>query len=138
MWIIYAILSAIFASLMTILMKKGLGNKINANLATTLRTSAVTVLCWLLVLVNGTYRDIKTIDSKTWLYLGLASLATFGTWICYFLALQKGQVSKVLAIDRFSIVLTIVLSVIFLKEVITVKAVIGIVIMIVGTMIIVF
>lgn len=138
MWILYAILSAIFASLMSIFMKVGLSGKINANLATTLRTTAVTILCWILVLINGSVREIKNIENKTWIYLIFAAFATFGTWIFYFLALQKGQVSKVLAIDRFSIILTIILSAIFLKEVITVKVVIGIVIMIFGTMMIVF
>lgn len=138
MWILYAILSAVFASLMSIFMKIGLNGKINANLATTLRTTAVTVLCWLLVLINGSVRQIKDINSKTWLYLILAAFATFGTWIFYFLALQKGQVSKVLAIDRFSIILTVILSAIFLKEVITIKVVIGIAVLILGTIMIVF
>ena len=138
MWWIYAVLSAIFASLMSVFMKVGLSGKINANLATTLRTTAVAILCWILVLFNGSFKTIKGIDNKTWLYLGLAALATFGTWIFYFLALQKGSVSKVLAIDRFSIVLTVILSAIFLKEIITVKSVIGIIVMLVGTILIVF
>lgn len=136
MWILYAILSSLFASCMTLFMKIGLKN-IDANLATTLRTIIVVVFCLILVLATGKVKDIKTIDSRTWFFLLLAGIATFGTWVFYFLALQKGSITKVLAIDRISIILTIVLSAIFLNEKITLRVVIGGALLIIGTLIVV-
>lgn len=134
---IYGIASAVFASLMTIFMKMGLSN-VSSPLATALRTSIVMVLCWGLVLLNGSVKEIKTINSHSYLMLFLASLATFGTWTCYFLALKHGSTTKVLAIDRLGIVITIILSFFILKEVITVKMIIGIVVIIIGTILVVF
>lgn len=137
MWLIFAILSAACASLMTIFMKIGLKD-INPFLATAIRTSLVVVLCWLLVMINNPFKNNISINSKTWLFLVLAAIATFGTWTFYFLALKKGTVNNVITIDRLSIVLTVVLSAIFLKEKITFKAICGLVAIIIGSILVIY
>lgn len=137
MWLLYAILSSIFASIMTILMKLGLKN-IDSILATTLRTTFVFLLLWILVLFMKRGSEIKSISNKEWLYLFLSSIATCATWIFYFLALKKTDVSKVIAIDRLSIVFTILLSVLFLKEKLSVMTIIGVIVLVGGTLLVVF
>lgn len=137
MWLLYAILSSVFASLMTIFMKVSLKN-LSATVSLALRTSLVVVFCWFLVIIERKTPEIKSLTKKDYIYLVLSALATFGTWVFYFLALKNGATSKVLAIDRFSIVLTIILSFFILKEVITLKMIIGIAIIILGTVLVVF
>ena len=137
MWLLYAILSSIFASVMTILMKIGLKN-IDAVLGTTLRTTIVFLLLWIIVLFMKKGGEIKSISGKEWLYIVLSSIATCATWVFYFLALRKTDVSKVIAVDRLSIVFTILLSVLFLKEKLTVMTIIGVIVLTFGTILVVF
>lgn len=136
MWVIYALLSSVCASIMTVLMKVGL-KSIDPNLATTIRTFIVIIMCLALVIATGKIKDLTIIDKKTWLYLILAAVATFFTWTFYFLALKDGKVSHVLALDKLSIVITIIISAIFLKEKITLKIMLGIILLVAGTLIIV-
>lgn len=137
MWIVFAFLSALFASLMTIFMKMGLKN-LNPYLATALRTSMVVAFCWVLVLVTKSTTGIKTIAKKEWIYLLLASIATFGTWTFYFLALKNGSVKNVMTIDRLSIVFAIIFSAIFLKDTITYKTIIGMIVFFIGGVLLVY
>lgn len=136
MWVIYALLSSVCASIMTVLMKVGL-KSIDPNLATTIRTFFVIIMCLALVIATGKIKDLTIIDKKTWLYLILAAVATFFTWTFYFIALKDGKVSHVLALDKLSIVITIIISAIFLKEKITLKIMLGIILLVTGTLIIV-
>ena len=137
MWLIFAILSSLFASLMTIFMKVGLKN-LDSTLVTGLRTSMVFILLWILILFMNKGKNIKDISPREWKYITLASFATFFTWVFYFLALKKGTVIKVVAIDRFSIVFSTFISAIFLKEKLTIMTIIGLIVLIVGTMLVVF
>ena len=137
MWIFYVFLSAIFASLMTVFMKIGLKN-INPHVATAIRTSMVVIMCWILVFITRKTNTIKEINKKEWLYLLLASIATFGTWTFYFLALKTGSVKNVMVIDRLSIVFAIILSFFILKETITIKTVVGMVVFLLGAFLLVY
>lgn len=137
MWIFYAFLSAIFASLMTVFMKIGLKN-INPHVATAIRTSMVVIMCWILVFITRKTNTIKEINKKEWLYLLLASIATFVTWTFYFLALKTGSVKNVMVIDRLSIVFAIILSFFILKETITIKTVVGMVVFLLGAFLLVY
>ncbi len=137
MWILYAFLSAVFASLMTIFMKLGLKD-MNPHVATALRTSMVVLFCWFLVFVTKSSQTMKAITKKEWLYLVLASLATFGTWTFYFLSLKTGSVKNVMTIDRLSIVFAILFSAIFLKEVITYKTIIGMAVFLIGAVLLIY
>ena len=120
MWILYAFLSAVFASLMTIFMKLGLKD-MNPHVATALRTSMVVLFCWFLVFVTKSSQTMKAITKKEWLYLVLASLATFGTWTFYFLSLKTGSVKNVMTIDRLSIVFAILFSALLSLKIIFIK-----------------
>lgn len=115
MWFIYAILSAFFAALTSILAKIGI-DKINSNLATAIRTSVVLIMAWLVVFLSGTKIEIDGINKKTWIFLILSGLATGLSWLCYYKALKIGEVSKVIAIDKLSIVFALILAFIFLGE----------------------
>ncbi len=137
MWILFAFLSAVFASLMTVFMKMGLKD-MNPHLATALRTSLVVVLCWGLVFITKSQSGVKTIQKKEWIYLILASLATFGTWTFYFLALKDGSVKNVMTLDRLSIVFAIIFSAIFLKEAITLKTIAGMVVFFIGAVMLIY
>jgi len=137
MWILFAFLSAVFASLMTVFMKMGLKD-MNPHLATALRTSLVVVLCWGLVFITKGKSGVKTIQKKEWIYLILASLATFGTWTFYFLALKDGSVKNVMTLDRLSIVFAIIFSAIFLKEAITLKTIAGMVVFFIGAVMLIY
>ena len=137
MWILFAFLSAVFASLMTVFMKMGLKD-MNPHLATALRTSLVVVLCWGLVFITKSQSGVKTIQKKEWIYLILASLATFGTWTFYFLALKDGSVKNVMTLDRLSIVFAIIFSAIFLKEAITLKTIAGMVVFFIGAVMLMY
>ena len=132
MWAIFAILSAIFAALTSILAKIGIEG-VNSNLATAVRTIVVVLMAWFMVFVTGNLNGIVDISKKSWLFLILSGLATGASWLCYYKALQLGEVSKVVPIDKLSIVITIILAFIFLGEQITSKTLIGCCLIIAGT-----
>ena len=132
MWSIFAILSAIFAALTSILAKVGIEG-VNSNLATAVRTIVVVLMAWFMVFVTGNLNGIVDISKKSWLFLILSGLATGASWLCYYKELQLGEVSKVVPIDKLSIVITIILAFIFLGEQITLKTLIGCCLIIVGT-----
>ncbi|WP_338999594.1 EamA family transporter [Fusobacterium animalis] len=132
MWAIFAILSAIFAALTSILAKVGIEG-VNSNLATAVRTIVVVLMAWFMVFITGNQNGIVDISKKSWIFLILSGLATGASWLCYYKALQLGEVSKVVPIDKLSIVITIILAFIFLGEQITLKILIGCCLIIVGT-----
>ena len=132
MWAIFAILSAIFAALTSILAKVGIEG-VNSNLATAVRTIVVVLIAWFMVFVTGNQNGIVDISKKSWIFLILSGLATGASWLCYYKALQLGEVSKVVPIDKLSIVITIILAFIFLGEQITLKTLIGCCLIIIGT-----
>lgn len=124
MWFVYAIFAAIFAALTSILAKMGIEG-INSNLATAIRTVVVLIVAWGMVFITGAQVGIKSISHRSMIFLILSGLATGLSWLCYFKAVQIGRVSKVVPIDKFSIVITIILAFVILKEPITTKAIIG-------------
>lgn len=128
----FAILSAIFAALTSILAKVGIEG-VNSNLATAVRTIVVVLMAWFMVFVTGNQNGIVDISKKSWLFLILSGLATGASWLCYYKALQLGEVSKVVPIDKLSIVITIILAFIFLGEQITLKTLIGCCLIVAGT-----
>ena len=132
MWFIFAILSAIFAALTSILAKIGIEG-VNSNLATAVRTIVVVLMAWFMVFITGNQNGIVDINKKSWIFLILSGLATGASWLCYYKALQLGEASKVVPIDKLSIVITIILAFIFLGEQITLKTLIGCCLIIVGT-----
>ena len=132
MWSIFAILSAIFAALTSILAKVGIEG-VNSNLATAVRTIVVVLMAWFMVFITGNQNGIVDISKKSWLFLILSGLATGASWLCYYKALQLGEVSKVVPIDKLSIVITIILAFIFLGEQITLKTLIGCCLIVAGT-----
>ncbi|EGN64782.1 MULTISPECIES: EamA family transporter [Fusobacterium] len=132
MWAIFAILSAIFAALTSILAKVGIEG-VNSNLATAVRTIVVVLMAWFMVFATGNQNGIVDISKKSWIFLILSGLATGASWLCYYKALQLGEVSKVVPIDKLSIVITIILAFIFLGEQITLKTLIGCCLIIIGT-----
>ena len=132
MWAIFAILSAIFAALTSILAKVGIEG-VNSNLATAVRTIVVVLMAWFMVFITGNQNGIVDVSKKSWIFLILSGLATGASWLCYYKALQLGEVSKVVPIDKLSIVITIILAFIFLGEQITLKTLIGCCLIIVGT-----
>ena len=134
MWAIFAILSAIFAALTSILAKVGIEG-INSNLATAVRTIVVVLMAWFMVFATGNQNGIVDISKKNWIFLILSGLATGASWLCYYKALQLGEASKVVPIDKLSIVITIVLAFIFLGEQITLKTLIGCCLIVTGTFI---
>ncbi|WP_300622482.1 EamA family transporter [uncultured Fusobacterium sp.] len=137
MWFFYAILSAIFAALTSILAKMGMGG-ISSNLATAIRTSVVVFMAWGMVFITKSGNQIGNIPGREWLFLILSGLATGASWLCYYKALQIGEVSKVVPVDKFSIVLTLIFAFLFLKEVATLKVVIGAIFITIGTFIMIF
>lgn len=134
MWFFYAILSAIFAALTSILAKMGMGG-ISSNLATAIRTSVVVFMAWGMVFITKSGNQIGSIPGREWLFLILSGLATGASWLCYYKALQIGEVSKVVPVDKFSIVLTLIFAFLFLKEVATLKVIIGAIFITIGTFI---
>ena len=132
MWAIFAILSAIFAALTSILAKVGIEG-VNSNLATAIRTIVVVLMAWFMVFITGNQNGIVDISKKSWLFLILSGLATGASWLCYYKALQLGEASKVVPIDKLSIVITIILAFIFLGEQITLKTLIGCCLIVAGT-----
>lgn len=136
MWLLFALLSAVFAALTSILAKIGI-NGVNSNLATAIRTVVVVCMAWGMVFLTNAQSGISGISKKSWLFLILSGLATGASWLCYYRALQIGEVSKVVPIDKLSIVITLVLAFIFLHETFTVKSLIGCVLICAGTLIMV-
>lgn len=136
MWAIFAILSAVFAALTSILAKVGIEG-VNSNLATAIRTIVVLIMAWGMVFLNGSQNGIGNISSKSWIFLILSGLCTGLSWLCYYKALQLGDVSKVVPIDKLSVVLTLVLAFIFLHEQFTPKSLIGCLLLAAGTLVMV-
>ena len=132
MWAIFAILSAIFAALTSILAKVGIEG-VNSNLATAIRTIVVVLMAWFMVFITGNQNGIIDISKKSWIFLILSGLATGASWLCYYKALQLGETSKVVPIDKLSIVITIILAFIFLGEQVTLKTLIGCCLIVAGT-----
>ena len=136
MWIVFALLSAVFAALTSILAKIGIDG-VNSNLATALRTSVVLLMSWGMVFLTNTMSGVFEISKKSWIFLILSGLATGASWLCYYKALQMGTVSKVVPIDKLSVVITLVLGFVFLHEQFTVKSLIGCVLIGAGTLVMV-
>lgn len=136
MWFIFALLSAVFAALTSILAKVGIDG-VNSNLATAIRTMVVVAMAWVMVFVTNTQGGIPEISRKSWLFLILSGLATGASWLCYYRAIQIGEVSKVVPIDKLSVVITLVMAAVFLHEKFTPKSVIGCVLIGVGTLVMV-
>ena len=136
MWFVYALLSAIFAALTSILAKIGIDG-VNSNLATAIRTVGVVAMAWGMVFLTGAQNGILEISKKSWLFLILSGLATGASWLCYYKALQLGEASKVVPIDKLSVVITLVLAFVFLHEQFTVKSLIGCILIGIGTLIMV-
>ena len=124
MWILFAIMSAIFAALTSILAKVGIDG-VNSNLATAVRTVVVVAMSWGMVFLTNAQGGLADISRKSWLFLILSGLATGASWLCYFKAMQIGEVSKVVAIDKLSVVITLILAFVFLHDEFTFKSVIG-------------
>lgn len=133
MWLVFSILSAVFAALTSILGKVGVEG-VNSNLATAIRTMVVLVMAWVMVFITNAQTGLGEISRKSWLFLILGGLATGASWLCYYRALQLGQVSKVVPIDKLSVVITLVLAFVLLKEQFTAKSLIGCVLIGAGTL----
>lgn len=136
MWLVFALLSAIFAALTSILAKVGIDG-VNSNLATAIRTSVVLLMSWGMVFITNTLGGISEISKRSWMFLILSGLATGASWLCYYKALQMGNVSKVVPIDKLSVVITLVLAFVFLHEQFTFKSLIGCVLIGIGTLVMV-
>lgn len=132
MWVAFALLSAFFAALTSILAKIGIEG-IDSNLATAIRTAVVLVMAWGIVFITGIQNQVLDIGQKSWIFLILSGIATGLSWLCYYKALQIGEVSKVAPIDKFSIVITMILAFIVLKETVTVKTIVGGIFITIGT-----
>lgn len=136
MWFVFALLSALFAALTSILAKIGIDG-VNSNLATAIRTIVVVVMAWGMVFLTNTQSGISEISKKSWLFLILSGLATGASWLCYYRALQMGDASKVVPIDKLSVVITLVLAFVILHEDFTMKSLIGCIFIGIGTLIMV-
>lgn len=136
MWMIFAILSAVFAALTSILAKIGIDG-VNSNLATAIRTVVVVIMAWAMVFITKAQGGLTEISRKSWIFLILSGLATGASWLCYYKALQMGEASKVVPIDKLSVVITLVLAFVFLHEQFTAKSVAGCILIGVGTLIMV-
>ena len=136
MWGLFAVLSAVFAALTSILAKVGIEN-VNSNLGTAIRTVVVVVMAWGMVLLTHSLGGITEISKKSWIFLILSGLATGASWLCYYKALQIGDASKVVPIDKLSVVITLVLAFVFLHEQFTAKSLIGCILIGVGTLVMV-
>lgn len=134
MWFIFAILSAVFAALTSILAKVGINN-VNSNLATAIRTMVVVLMSWGMVFITNTQSGITEIDRKSWLFLILSGLATGASWLFYYKALQSGDVTKVVPIDKLSVILTLVFAFVFLHEKFDIKSLIGCILIGAGTLV---
>lgn len=136
MWMIFAVLSAVFAALTAILAKVGIEG-VNSNLATAIRTIVVVIMAWDMVFLTHEQNGLAEISKKSWIFLILSGLATGASWLCYYKALQMGDASKVVPIDKLSVVITLILAFVFLHEQFTAKSLIGCILIGVGTLIMV-
>ena len=136
MWFIFALLSAVFAALTSILAKVGIEN-VSSNLATAIRTVVVVIMAWGMVFLTNGQSGLAQIGRKSWLFLILSGLATGASWLCYYKAIQIGDVSKVVPIDKLSVVITLILAFVFLHEQFTAKSLIGCILITAGTMVMV-
>ena len=136
MWMVFAILSAVFAALTSILAKVGIEG-VPSNLATGIRTIVVVAMSWVMVFVTNQQGGIADISRKSWIFLILSGLATGASWLCYYRALQIGEASKVVPIDKMSVVLTLIMAFVFLHEQVTWKSAVGSVLITIGTLIMV-
>ena len=136
MWFVFALLSAVFAALTSILAKAGIQG-VPSNLATGIRTAVVLAMAWGMVFLTGAGAGLESISRKSWLFLVLSGLATGASWLCYYRALQIGEASKVVPIDKLSVVITLVLAFVFLHEKFTIKSLAGCVLIGAGTLLIV-
>ena len=134
MWFTFAILSAVFAALTSILAKIGIEG-INSNLATAIRTSVVLIMAWGIVFITGIQNQVSNISKKSWIFLILSGIATGLSWLFYYKALQIGDASKVAPVDKFSIVITMILAFVVLKETLTIKTILGGIFITIGTFI---
>lgn len=137
MWFVYAALSAVFAALTTIFAKIGIDG-VNSNLATAIRTVVILAMSWMIVFVTGNNKQIGAITSKGWVFLILSGLATGASWLFYFKALQMGDASKIAPIDKMSIVITMILAFVFLKEPFTLKTAVGGILISAGVLVLAF
>lgn len=136
MWLLFAAGSAVFAALTSILAKVGIDG-VNSNLATAIHTVVVLIMAWGIVFLTGGQSGISAISKKSWLFLILSGLATGASWLCYYKAIQLGSVSKVVPIDKLSVVITLILAFVFLHEEFTAKSAVGAVLITAGTLIMV-
>lgn len=136
MWLLFAILSAVFAAATAILAKIGIDG-VDSNLATAIRTIVVLALAWGMVFLTNSAGGISSISARSWIFLILSGLATGASWLCYFYAIKIGDVSKVVPIDKCSLVLTIIFAVIFLGEALTWKTVVGSILLLAGALVMV-
>ena len=134
MWFFFALLSAIFAALTSILAKIGIEG-VPSNLATAIRTAVVILMAWAMVFLTNSQTEIVNISRKSWLFLILSGLATGASWLCYYKALQMGNATEVSAVDKFSLVLTLVLAFFFLQDILTFKTIIGCILITIGTLV---
>ena len=133
MWLLFAFASSLFAALTSILTKIGIEG-VNSNLATALRTMVVVIMACGMVFLTNSQGGIASISKKSWIFLILSGIATGISWLCYYRALQIGEASKVVPIDKLSVVITIILAFVFLHESITVKSIIGMILITAGTL----
>jgi len=136
MWFVFALLSAVFAALTSILAKIGIEG-ISSNLATAIRTVVVLVMSWIIVFITGAQGEIAGLSKKSWIFLILSGIATGLSWLCYYKALQIGDASKVVPVDKFSVVITIILAFVVLGEAPTFKTILGGIFITIGTLIMV-
>ena len=136
MWFVFALLSAIFAALTSVLAKIGI-DKVNSNLATAIKTVVVAIIAWGMVFLTNKQSGISEISRKSWLFLILSGLATGASWLCYYRALQIGEVSKVVPVDELSVVITLILAFVLLHEEFTMKSIVGCILIGMGTLIMV-
>ena len=134
MWFFFALLSAVFAALTSILAKIGI-EEVPSNLATAIRTVVVILMAWAMVFLTNSQTEIVNISRKSWLFLILSGLATGASWLCYYKALQMGNATEVSAVDKFSLVITLVLAFFFLQDVLTFKTIIGCILITIGTLV---
>ena len=134
MWFFFALLSAVFAALTSILAKIGIEG-VPSNLATAIRTVVVILMAWAMVFLTNSQTEIVNISRKSWLFLILSGLATGASWLCYYKALQMGDATEVSAVDKFSLVITLVLAFFFLQDILTFKTIIGCILITIGTLV---
>ena len=136
-WMLYAVLAAVFAALTSILAKMGISG-VESNLGTAIRTGVVLIMAWVIVFARGKQAQLKSIDKKELLFIGLSGIATGASWLCYYYAIQNGEVSVVVPVDKLSIIVTVIFSYFVFKEKLSKKAFAGLCLMVAGTLLMVF